>query len=141
MYFLTKREIPHSTNFSALIDLAISLGCDYLWELHRGGNATYRSEQIIAEFVECLSSTIQENVLSKMHQSKSISIMVDESTDVSVLKQLVLYGRGVFNGKLECHFLGIRDLSDGRAATIEISILDFLISSVFRALAVTVRAL
>ena len=32
--------------------------------------------------------------------------------------QLVVYGRGVVDGKLECHFLGMRDLPDGRASTI-----------------------
>ena len=126
IYFLTKHEIPHTTNFSGLLDLAISLGCDYLRELRRGANATYRSEQAIAEFVECISSVIQENILKRLHLSESISIMIDESTDVSVLKQLVIYSRGVVGGTLECHFLGIRDLSDGRAATIETAVLEFL---------------
>ena len=28
---------------------------------------------------------------------------------------------GGFSGKLECHFLGIRDLNDGRATTIDTS--------------------
>ena len=49
--------------------------------------------------------------------------MIDESTDVSMLKQLVVYGRSVVDGKLECHFLGMRDLPDGRASTIETSVL------------------
>ena len=61
-----------------------------------------------------------------MHESSNISIMVDESTDVAVFKQLVVYGRGVMGGKLECHFLGIRDLPDGRAVTIEKSLSTFL---------------
>ena len=36
--------------------------------------------------------------------------MADESTDIAILKQLVVYGRAVVDGKLECHFLGIRDI-------------------------------
>ena len=30
MYFLTKNELPHTTTFSELLDLAIDLGSDYL---------------------------------------------------------------------------------------------------------------
>ena len=30
------------------------------------------------------------------------------------------------DGKLECHFLGLRDLPDSRASNIEKSVLDFL---------------
>ena len=57
--------------------------------------------------------------------------MADESTDISVLKRLVEYGPGAVDGKLECHFLGIHDLIDGRAATIKKSILYFLHDSQF----------
>jgi len=48
--------------------------------------------------------------------------MIDTTTDVSVLKQLVVYGRCILDGTI----LGLRDLVDGRAFTIEKSILDFL---------------
>ena len=89
MYFLTKNQLPHTTTFSELLDLAIDLGSDYLRALQQAGNAHYRSEQMMCEFVQCLSKCIQEKVTSDMLQSDSISLMVDESTDVSVLKQLV----------------------------------------------------
>lgn len=34
MYFLTKKELPHTTTFSELVDLAINVGSDYLRALH-----------------------------------------------------------------------------------------------------------
>ena len=52
--------------------------------------------------------------------------MADQSTDVSVLKQLVIYGRCVVDGKLSSHFFGMRDLFSGTAETIEISLVQFL---------------
>ena len=61
-----------------------------------------------------------------MQQSDTISLMVDESTDVSITKQLVLYGRCVMNGVLNCHLLGIRDLFNGTADAIETSVLQYL---------------
>ena len=83
--------------------------------LRLGRNAHYRSEQIISEFVQCISKCIQEMITSDMQQSDSISLVVDESTDISVLKQLVMYGRCVVDGELKSHFLGMRDLFNGTA--------------------------
>ena len=102
------------------------MGCNYMNELRRGVNASYRSEQVISEFLCTLSDTVKEVVMTKMRDSPTFSLMIDESTDVSVLKQLVVYGRAVVDGKLESHFLGMRDLADGRAMTIERSLLEFL---------------
>ena len=84
LYFLAKNELPHTTNFSSLLDLAISLGYDYMKELCHGGNASYRSEQTMAEFLFSLYKCIKKNVMTEMHRSSSISIMVDESTDVAI---------------------------------------------------------
>ena len=93
--------------------------------LRQAGNAHYQSEQIMGEFFQCLSKCIQENVISDMLQSDSISLMV-ESSDISVLKQLVIYCRCVVDGKLRSHFLGMRDLFNGTAETIETSLVQFL---------------
>ena len=54
--------------------------------------------------------------------------MVDESTDVSILKQLVLYGRCVVNGEVKTQFLKIIGLADGKAPTIVDSITRYLAS-------------
>ena len=56
-------------------------------QLHQGGNASYWSKQVVAEFLFCLSDSIKQKVLLKMKSSPTFSILIDESTDVSVLKQ------------------------------------------------------
>ena len=60
-----------------------------------------------------------KNPISDMLQSDSISLTVDESTDISVLKQLVIFGRRAVDGELRSHFLGMRDLFNGTAEIIE----------------------
>ena len=47
------------------------------------------SEQIIAETLQCLS---QELIISDLQSNNFFSLMTDESTDIAVLKQLVLVG-------------------------------------------------
>ena len=46
IYWLAKEEVAHTTKYESL-DLAISLGCNYLKKLHVTDNATYRSRQIV----------------------------------------------------------------------------------------------
>jgi hypothetical protein len=52
--------------------------------------------------------------------------MIDESTDISVKKQLVLYGRTVVEGKLSTRFLKVVDLPDGKACTITQALIAYL---------------
>ena len=52
-----------------------------------------------------------------------------DNIDMATKPNLVVewkYGRVVVDGKLECHFLGLRYLADGQAVTLEQSLLDFL---------------
>jgi hypothetical protein len=52
---------------------------------------------------------VNEAVLHAMKSCGYFSIMIDESTDISVKKQLVLYGRTVVEGKLSTRFLKVVD--------------------------------
>ena len=92
LYWLANEEVAHTTKLNSLKDLSIKLGCDYLCKLNFGRNAQYSSEQTIAELLQCLSLVIEEKTLSDLQLSAFFSLMTDESTDIAVLKQLVLVG-------------------------------------------------
>ncbi len=87
---------------------------------------TYYSEQTIAELLQCLAQVIEEKTVADIQSSAYFFLMNDESTDVSVLKQLVLVGRYLTNGEVKTSFLHITDLANGTAETIEGSILKYL---------------
>ena len=64
MYFLTKREIPHTTSFVPLRSLCVQLGNQSLLRLaERGGNRTYTSEQTMNEMVSAIGMTIEDSLL------------------------------------------------------------------------------
>ena len=107
---------PHT--YPHLLSLAESLGCHYFESVKVGRNAKYTSPQIVGEFFEIIDSIVNEAVLHDMKQCRFFSIMVDESTDVGVQEQLVLYGRTVVVGKLSVRFFKVVDLPDGKACTI-----------------------
>ncbi|XP_076078789.1 zinc finger protein 862-like [Mytilus galloprovincialis] len=91
MYFLLKKEIPHTSNFGDLLDLVKENGCSYLDTLNVEGRVKYQSQRAIQEMVWCLGETIREDVVAKVGQSSFYSILIDETTDISVLKQLIIY--------------------------------------------------
>ena len=126
MYWLVK-EVAHTTKYESLLDLAIDLGCNYLKELHIAGIATYRSRQIVGEFLQSISRQVEEDTLQQLASSTYFSIMTDESTDISVLKQLVLVICYLLpTGNVTTSFLAIDDMPDGTAETIEAAILKIL---------------
>ena len=93
LYWLAKNEIAHTTRYVPLLELVRSLGCSYFDSLQVGGNATYTSERMIQEFIQNMSSQIETGLLQELRNSPCVALMCDETTDVSVLKQMVIYGR------------------------------------------------
>lgn len=80
----------HTTEFNSLKDLTITLGCDYLRKLNLGRNAQYSSKHYVTELLQYLSLVIEKQIVSDIHV---LSLLTDESTDIAVLKKLILVGR------------------------------------------------
>ena len=61
---------------------------------------------------------IQDELLSKLHNSPYLSVIIDESTDISIHKKLIVFVK-ILNGPVaETHFLRNADVLDGTAQTI-----------------------
>lgn len=66
MYWLCKQEIPHTTNFTSLLQLGKNLGATYLNDMCVGGNAQYTSERFVQEVVMPLGSVISGGILEEL---------------------------------------------------------------------------
>ena len=99
VYWLAKEEIASATKFCSLMDLSIQLG----------------SEQTITELLQCLSPVTEEQILEYLQSNEFFALMTDESTDVAVLKQLVLVTRYMTKGDVKTSFLHIRDIQEGES--------------------------
>ena len=97
IHFLCKQEISHTTTYPHLLALAENLGSEYFRALNVCRNAKYTSPQIVAELLEILNDLVEEALLQDIKASSFYSLMVDESTNVSVQKQLVLYDDSRFS--------------------------------------------
>ncbi|KAE8293775.1 hypothetical protein D5F01_LYC06711 [Larimichthys crocea] len=130
MYWLTTNEIPHTTNFSSLLDMMRGLGLSYLSHLNKAGNAHYTSEEIMQEMVQVLSDEPRQHIFNSMRKSRYFSLLIDETTDIAVAKQLIIYGRYLTEThEVRTSFLAIQDIADGQAITIVAAIKAFLSSA------------
>ncbi|XP_070563184.1 zinc finger protein 862-like isoform X1 [Ptychodera flava] len=122
VYWFAKTEVAHTTNYKSLLDFVKGMDCSYLEHLNQGGNAHYTSERILQEFLQSISATISETVFDDIKSSPAFSIMMDETTDVSVMKQLITYARYIKisgnQAEVKTLFVNIDDLVDGKAETI-----------------------
>ena len=69
-------------------------------ELDVGRNANFSFD----EWLRIMADVIELNVLEKVRANALIGLMEDESTDIFVTNELILYPRAVFNGELHVYF-------------------------------------
>ncbi len=92
IYWMVKEGIALN-KFGSLRDLLSALDCPYAGKMKVGENAKYTSLVAVNDMVSAMASCIRQNVVEQLRSSPSISILADESTDLSVTKKLVLYAK------------------------------------------------
>jgi len=128
LYFLVKHRMPHTTTFEDLIELQIDNGNEQL-ETHKRtcpSNATYVSKATTSELLSSISHCIEGDLLMRLKSSQFISIMADESADVSSKEELSVCGRWLESGKPVEHFLGIIHAQEVNAESLTRYLLKFL---------------
>ena len=103
MYFLNKQEIVHATNFLPLLELGKSLGDTYLKNLYDGENAKYTSERFV-QVVHSLGETIRQQIKAEVKASPLFTLLIDETTDIALTKQLIIYCQFICHGEPKCLF-------------------------------------
>ena len=119
LYWLCKQEIPHTTNYMPLLELAKSIGATYLNDLNLGGNAHYTSERFMQEAVISLGDVVNRRIFDDLRSSPFFALMCDETTDVAVIKEVIIYSRYVGrDSKVSTSFIGMVEVTDGCATSI-----------------------
>ena len=105
--------------FTSPLSLAKSLGVEYVDEVYQGKNAQYTSDKFLQEAVQAIASVIQSSISAGLQQSPFFSLMVDESTDIAVNKDLIMYVKDLDRtNAVQISFAGVTQLANGEAATI-----------------------
>lgn len=100
-HFLARHHIAHTTNFSGLVDLIVSCGCEdlRLFIERAGRNAVYTSKDAVVEFVATIGQWVEKSLLKRLHQAQYFSLMADECTDITTIEELSVLCQWV---KMDC---------------------------------------
>lgn len=66
-----------------------------------GQNSKYTSEHFMQEIVLTLEEAVQEPVKEEIQPSPAFSLLIDETTYISILKQMIIYGCYMMKGELK----------------------------------------
>ena len=121
-HHLCKQHIPHTPNFSRLIDLIVSCGGKDLEECVRKAakNASYPSTDAVTDV------WVDELQVNRVRNVRFFSLMADECVDVANIEELSVYCRWVENGVPVEHFMEILPLKKTNAQSIYSVLLDWL---------------
>ena len=124
LYWLVKEEIPHTTNYPSMLKAVEFVGCTQLKHLNCGENAKYTSRRVTMEFLQVMGEQVEQDKLNDLLASPVFSILIDETTDIAVISEMVIYVRYLDANAHACTiFLKITELPNGCAETIESALL------------------
>lgn len=101
-------------NFRALLRMRIRAGDASLSELIETSrnNAQYTSKTVQNALLSAAAELVQEALLERIRKAKLYTILVDETTDLSIREQIVLAVRYVWEGTIREDVVCIRDLME-----------------------------
>ena len=92
VYWMAQEDI---SKYPSLVNLQKLQGCSGLDKISVAKNATYNCRNSGEEFQESIASIIHTDIVKKLKDSEMFSILVDETTDISISKQMIIYARVV----------------------------------------------
>ena len=100
-------------------------------ELQVDKHTSYFHSTSVTDFLSAISQDLELDLVSKVKQSDGFSLMVDESTDISVSQNLIVYIRILEKDAFRrvnplTYFLGITQLDRANADTIYSALLKML---------------
>ena len=86
----------------------------------------YQDTSACTEFIKIISDFLESNLLEKLRQSPALGVMIDESTDLSVEKHLIVYVSYLEDGHLRTSFLTLLKLVSADSNTVYRKLIGFL---------------
>ena len=117
-YTVAKKHLPNQT-YQDMCELQICN--DTLLT-----STLYQDHHSYTEFREIISHLLDETLLEKLRLSPALGIMIDESTDLSLEKHLIVYVNYLENGKLRTSYLTLLKLVSADSNAVYSSLVGYL---------------
>ena len=117
-YYIAKQDLAFR-KLESLVKLLRECGVEGLPHM-------YNDNKACASFVINISKALEVEIYNSVRKNPWFGLMVDESTNVSVTKNLILYATFVERRKAKTAYVGLLEAEDGNAYTITECILNLL---------------
>ncbi len=77
---------------------------------------TYTSNDPQNEIIQCIFQEVESEIKNRVNASRFVSVMIDDTSDLSNTEQSAVSVRLIHDGNLEEHLLGLTDASDDQSA-------------------------
>ena len=94
VYWIAKEDLPMQ-KYTSLMNFQSLQEVPHLNQLSVGGNATYTSRIAGEDLQECVAESIQQEIRENIGKASMFSILIDETTDISISKMMVVFVRMV----------------------------------------------
>lgn len=92
VYWAAKEQLPLH-KYESLMSLLAQLQCPHVAQLAHGKNATYTSDVTANDMLDSIATVLRNEIDNKLLKSPSVSLFIDESTEIAVHKKLAIYSR------------------------------------------------
>ena len=117
VYFLAKNHLSNNL-LPELNSLCRSQGVEVLSMLEVDKHTSYTHTSSIHDFQKAVCDQIDKDLHERITSSQYFSILIDESTDMAVNQNMLVYIRIVYQGEPETHFLSLKRIKTANAETL-----------------------
>ncbi|XP_077867306.1 zinc finger protein 862-like [Saccoglossus kowalevskii] len=110
VYYMAKKNHANSS-FKDLNWLLIMQGCDTLQGLKVDAHTSYEHSDSIHDFQNSMKLVIDEQIISELDSAGYFAILIDEMSDVSMDKSMIIYLRYILAGKIVVRFFEVIGLA------------------------------
>ena len=128
VYFLAKNRLPHTTTYTELVDVVIECGGEAVRKFmaEASKNATYLSAVRLTQLIAVIAEWQEKQLLERLQKASVLTILADESTDITTMEEMSICFRWVENGEAVEHFLEVIHLKRTDAETITTALQDYM---------------
>jgi len=119
VYYMAKTDVANH-KYQETLEWLEYMGIAELSHISSGKNATYTSHHIMEEMQDAIAKVITKQIDERITNSPFVTILVDESTDITINKKLCVYARLLNTSTMagETVFLQNVQLASGDATAI-----------------------
>jgi hypothetical protein len=128
VHWIVMEDLPLS-KYPSLVSFMNELHVDDIEKLNVSKNVSYNSRKTAYEILEAMADRIDDKVTEELQASPVITVLADETTDITVTKRMGIYARLIDSDMTpKTRFVTNRQVENGTAVTLKAEIMEEMAS-------------